>query len=977
MNRGKSSLKLNNGSRNAKKKNISVTIGKTSYCGSPEQHKDRSLYRAVLKDSATKHGAAPNTLLAPSTRPFRTATSRKNSDEFEFRCSFDSDEENSPEIEIPPTQPVTEEQILTGVVAFIDVRSNTENRFDGISKQMELLGATVVRKFIPEVTHVIFKDGKKATREKALKKGIHLVTVLWVESCRETGKRVAEELFPVIAQDELSTPLLMGKLKRTKSMQPKSFEEDVKNSAEKEKRRRRLTGKRNSPATTSLDEIFGVEGVTSLSPLLLGSPLIAGVIPDSPPMRTPIAEEASDVEDGSPAVDPTIKRLKFDDSSNNETSEPKGLGTNETKGSRRSTRNPNQSPAETARTPITKKTPADMLQTGSGPQKKRKRGNVPQHLDASESDSNISVAKKPKNAVKDLIITPVLDEENAAKNTRGSGKRGRAKSVGGAAKTGEFLETPGHQDDQEIEHAGGRAKKLKLARGRGRPRAKSTATTGTEVEFANKEMTARNIEANNVGSSSLENLEPRDNRNERNSGRATGRVTGLDSELDVYGEDSASDSGVSVSERESRMKKGGTENKLPERKKKFNKTASLVGQKPHSAAGEDHWSGMEWEEGGAMEKGEAVEKTLTKLSNPGFTQSMKTAMQSVNDFEEKETVETGVNKRGLDRKQVGKESKGKEVQKKKITKQDNDHEVGGTVDIGGDSAKILNTRIAKTKREPKQTRKKKTPVSCTEDETPEIEYGGDVSRTTDYTASSSDEHTVSTEDEGRSDRVRKGLKTRRAKALRKTKESTTSRTKPRRSMVLTSMHFGEQDIVVSVVRKLGGFYIADKAGANTTHVIAGSPRRTLNVLRAIAQGCWLVSPEWVMKSLEAGYWVDEEPYELADDFPAAQLSRLERVSSGPCFRQELFKEMEPIFVAEDTSPPRDELIHLITLCGGNVCTSIRSAGLCVGKVNRRIDTSNVTEAWVLDSITEHSVLSFCTYALNSPARSRREESPTY
>ncbi|EDO30904.1 predicted protein, partial [Nematostella vectensis] len=55
----------------------------------------------------------------------------------------------------------------------------------------------------------------------------------------------------------------------------------------------------------------------------------------------------------------------------------------------------------------------------------------------------------------------------------------------------------------------------------------------------------------------------------------------------------------------------------------------------------------------------------------------------------------------------------------------------------------------------------------------------------------------------------------------------------------------EQDIVVSVVRKLGGFYIADKAGANTTHVIAGSPRRTLNVLRAIAQGCWLVSPDWV------------------------------------------------------------------------------------------------------------------------------------
>lgn len=27
----------------------------------------------------------------------------------------------------------------------------------------------------------------------------------------------------------------------------------------------------------------------------------------------------------------------------------------------------------------------------------------------------------------------------------------------------------------------------------------------------------------------------------------------------------------------------------------------------------------------------------------------------------------------------------------------------------------------------------------------------------------------------------------------------------------------------------------------------------------------------MMKSLEVGYWVDEEPYELSDAFPAAQV----------------------------------------------------------------------------------------------------------
>lgn len=30
-----------------------------------------------------------------------------------------------------------------GVVAYVEVRTNTENRFEGISKQMELLGAVV------------------------------------------------------------------------------------------------------------------------------------------------------------------------------------------------------------------------------------------------------------------------------------------------------------------------------------------------------------------------------------------------------------------------------------------------------------------------------------------------------------------------------------------------------------------------------------------------------------------------------------------------------------------------------------------------------------------------------------------------------------------------------------------------------------------------------------------------------------------
>ena len=46
-------------------------------------------------------------------------------------------------------------ECFTGVVAFIEVRSNTENRFEGISKQVEMLGAMVINSF--QESHCLVK----------------------------------------------------------------------------------------------------------------------------------------------------------------------------------------------------------------------------------------------------------------------------------------------------------------------------------------------------------------------------------------------------------------------------------------------------------------------------------------------------------------------------------------------------------------------------------------------------------------------------------------------------------------------------------------------------------------------------------------------------------------------------------------------------------------------------------------------------
>ena len=41
-------------------------------------------------------------------------------------------------------------------------------------------------------------------------------------------------------------------------------------------------------------------------------------------------------------------------------------------------------------------------------------------------------------------------------------------------------------------------------------------------------------------------------------------------------------------------------------------------------------------------------------------------------------------------------------------------------------------------------------------------------------------------------------------------------------------------------------------------------------LKAVLQGRWVVDVAWVRASIAAGYWVDEEPYEMAGDVTTAE-----------------------------------------------------------------------------------------------------------
>lgn len=860
MERKKVSLSLKTGTS----KNTSKEPSTAGRCITPKGTSER---KGILKEgTSNKPNLSGSPLSKSGSYQSTLEKSKFQNDGLDFHCSFETDGSSEQDIDIPYTQPVSHEKILEGVVAFIEARSNTENRFEGISKQMEMLGATVVKKFTPEVTHVIFKDGKKTTREKAIKKGIHLVSVLWVESCRQSGKRVSEDLFPVVEPEQAVTPLMVGRLKRTKSMQPKAFEEDVQNSADRgdRRRKRKLLAKNLTPTAM----VFCAETQDPFSPVAINPPLTPHMVPDTPCHEIPSPLTKTLSYDGDSPKEPIESDGKeADQSPDDDQDVPSSISKLKRRLLSKSTpyRLPTP-PTEQKKTPAaqTRKTPTDVLLTGSEQGKKRKRQDSTKEL--TNDDITEAVQKRKKKA---KLGGQVLHDANDtgepstnASNSKQSGKITLATGKNGKSNTGPnsgmCLKNTESTTGQHV----GSKRQLKVSE-----KKKPQAKAGKKLPAAENK-------------------------------------SGLDS-----------DSGVSITDGSNNPS---IANSACNRKKKFSKTAKLlshVGQTEEefedSVSAEE--SGTKRQEKSAAFKEIAGKKLFLyreKLVNQGKLDSQEKPVNRVHDCEDKEE--------------------------------------GGTIT----RSSIVNSNGGK------RNVAKSVRISSEEDRFEDDD--ADV-----------EEDTCTEEDEQRSHEENE------PKTERKQRTKLVKKVRPKRSIVMTSMHFGEQDIVLSVVRKLGGFFIEDRVSSSTSHVIAGSPRRTLNVLMAIAQGSWLVSPMWMMKSLEVGYWVDEEPYELSDAFPAAQLCRLERVSAGPGYHQELFVKCPPIFVSENCSPPSDSLMSLINLCGGKVSTSVRKAGICIGSMTRRTQAVNITEQWLLDCITQHDVLPYNNYALNSPAKRRRETSPSY
>lgn len=77
----------------------------------------------------------------------------------------------------------------------------------------------------------------------------------------------------------------------------------------------------------------------------------------------------------------------------------------------------------------------------------------------------------------------------------------------------------------------------------------------------------------------------------------------------------------------------------------------------------------------------------------------------------------------------------------------------------------------------------------------------------------------------------------------------------------------------------------------------------------------------------------------------------------------IFDNAGKIYISDTCDPSAKQLKQLVRACGG-ICTSIESlATVVVGYTQRMMN--NVNEKWILDSISQGTLLDKCQYILTS------------
>ncbi|KAM4693700.1 microcephalin [Discoglossus pictus] len=822
--------------------------------------------------------------------------------------------------------------ILTDVVAYVEVWSSnrTENYSKTFSQQLLNLGAKVSKTFNKQVTHVVFKDGNKGTWDKAVKTGVRLVSVLWVEKCREAEDHVDESLFPAINTND-GLPQIVKK--KRKCMLPKDF---IEKTPENDKRLQKKLDK----MVKKLDEQKAAVDV----PVLLFDE-------DGTLMYSPKAVAA----DRCNAMERRIKEMK--------------------------NKRENLSP-----------TASQMSQTFDFPPLKPSLGNSPVARDSLEDDGgecldtsyddlwgslekkqDIIAASRTKERVenKKCVSESLLDKKN---NCLSSPKN---KSVNLSPLQIKQVELPKYGSN--LVEKGTQSPCFKNKR-KSLPSFKmfdsSTEDNDSGSEVFNDKLEAKKnsgLDYTSLANKLIEKCKPRRSSKKRpsvtpptsstsvkkNTVKGTTKPHGtlhtFDSDEIGY-EDFFSSSYVNNHKTQlTRFSLGAVPRKSPS-------PPPLTSNKRRAARKRRRSAEAIAETDTCTSKKRRVDNTKHKPlhSNPventstfplGLENAISNTKLTVSNINETSVLKKNETSNCLEKLEVTVREDDKLLRASETT-QEEDSKINVCLVKGLE--KIINLETRRDildQPEPKEEKLglKNSKVSAKKEDQMKRLNQSAQSKTSECDAV---------------DELPEMFNEQKNKCTEESKKKEKTR-KVARSLVMTSMCTEKQNAVIQVVKRFGGFSFSDHVCETTTHVIAGSPRRTLNIILGIARGCWIVSNDWVLWSLEHGHWIPEEPYELSDDFPGAQICRLQRHLSGGEYVQDLLSSVPAVFISPSSQPPCDKLSEVVQLCGGKVCKTLRQAKICIGHSTGKKppDMQTISEKWILDCITQHKLHPLKNYLL--------------
>ncbi|XP_022182377.1 uncharacterized protein LOC111042164 [Myzus persicae] len=181
------------------------------------------------------------------------------------------------------------------------------------------------------------------------------------------------------------------------------------------------------------------------------------------------------------------------------------------------------------------------------------------------------------------------------------------------------------------------------------------------------------------------------------------------------------------------------------------------------------------------------------------------------------------------------------------------------------------------------------------------------------------------------------------------------------SIACTGIIKSEVNILKTCIEKLGKFIFHTKVKRTTTYLITKSvSNQSLDIVFAMAYGCYIVSEDWVLKSYAIGRWLSHQKYmipELSEPVKDFQIRR-HRVS-GSKLKFNIFDKAGQIYVSNSCESPAELLRQLVHACGGH-CTSEESkADIVIGATIQF--RHNTHEKWIFDCITQGILLNKYQY----------------